>query len=145
MPEPDTTPDVLTGVFALQIEDVTAGFFLGCSGIRAEYETYSYGEGGLNTFVHQLPGRQRYENITLTRGVTSDKKLLQWFLKHKERNSRGSITINLLNRDLSTVQTWAFAAAWAVRYAGPELSAESGTMAIETLEIAHEGLVPGVS
>ena len=78
-------PDVLTDVFALQIDDVTAGFFLGCSGIHAEYETYPYGEGGLNTFVHQLPGRQRYGNITLTRGVTSDRKLLEWFLKRKER------------------------------------------------------------
>jgi phage tail-like protein len=138
-------PDVLTGVFALQIDDVTAGYFLGCSGIRAEYETYPYGEGGLNTFVHQLPGRKRYGNITLTRGVTSDKKLLEWFLKPKERESRGSITINLLNRDLSNVQTWAFAAAWVVGYSGPELNAEGTSMAIETLEIAHEGLVPGVS
>jgi phage tail-like protein len=137
-------PEILSGVFALQIDDTTAGYFLGCSGIRAEYETYPYGEGGLNTFVHQLQGRKRYGNITLTRGVTSDKKLLEWFMKPKERESRGSVTINLLNNDLTSVQTWAFAAAWVVRYSGPEMSAASSGQAIETLEIAHEGLVPGV-
>ena len=55
------------------------GYFLSCSGLEAEYETYPYSEGGLNSFVHQLKGRMRYGNLTLTRGVTTNKSLLEWF------------------------------------------------------------------
>jgi phage tail-like protein len=138
-------PLALSKTFVLEIEDVTVGYFLGCSGVDAEYETYSYGEGGLNTFVHQLPGRLRYRNLVLSRGVTSGQELLKWFQKCKERSSRGAITIKMLRSDLTVEQTWAFAAAWAVKYTGPEVNVESDGMAIERLEIAHEGLVPGVS
>ena len=142
MPE---TPDHVGNHFALEIEDTTVGYFLSCSGLQAEYETYPYSEGGLNTFVHQLKGRMRYGNLVLSRGVTTSKALLEWFQASKERTQRGSVTIKMFDARLEVVQTWAFAAAWPVRYTGPQVDAQGLGMSIESLEIAHEGLVPGVN
>jgi phage tail-like protein len=138
-------PWVLSKTFLLEIDDVFLGYFLSCSGVDAEYETYSYGEGGLNTFVHQLKGRMKYRNLVLSRGITSSKALLDWFNQSKERSARGSLTLKILNSELQVEQTWAFASAWGVKYTGPDVNIENGGMAVETLEIAHEGLVPGVS
>jgi phage tail-like protein len=139
------SPDYVGSHFVLEIEDTTVGYFLSCSGLEAEYETYPYSEGGLNSFVHQLKGRMRYGNITLTRGVTTDTSLLKWFTSSKERSERGSVTIKLLDSTLTVVQTWAFSAAWAVKYSGPSVDSNGTGMSIESLEIAHEGLVPGVN
>ena len=97
------------------------GYFLSCSGLEAEYETYPYSEGGLNSFVHQLKGRMRYGNLTLTRGVTTNTSLLEWFQTSKERSQRGSITIRMYDASLREVQTWAFSSAWAVKYSGPRV------------------------
>jgi phage tail-like protein len=142
MPE---TPQHLGSHFVLEIDDTTIAYFLSCSGLEAHYETYPYSEGGLNSFVHQLKGRMVYGNLLLSRGVTTNKSLLEWFQTSKERSQRGSITIKLLDQQLEVVQTWAFSAAWAVKYSGPTVNAEGVGMSIESVEIAHEGLVPGVS
>jgi phage tail-like protein len=142
MPE---SPDQLGSHYVLEIDDTTVAYFSSVSGLQAEYETYPYSEGGLNSFVHQLKGRMRYGNLILTRGVTKNNSLLSWFQSPKERSERGSVTIKMLDNTLSVVHTWAFAAAWAVRYTGPDLNGESQGMVVETLEIAHEGLIAGVS
>jgi phage tail-like protein len=142
MPRP---PDVHGSHYELTIDDVVVGYFTECSGLSAEYETYPYAEGGQNLFVHQLRGRVKYANIVLKRGVTASRDLLNWFQENKERSSRGGLTIKLLNRDLKVVQTWAFSCAVPVRYTAPSVSSDATSMAIETLEIAHEGLTPGVS
>ncbi len=140
------SPDYVGSHFALEVEDVVMGYFLSVSGLEAEFETYPYSEGGLNDFVHQLKGRMRYGNLTLSRGVTRDKTLLEWFKTSKKRSERGAITIKMFDAQLNLVQSWAFSAAWAVKYSGPRVDAgDSSGMSIESLEIAHEGLVPGVS
>jgi phage tail-like protein len=141
------TPEYVGRHFVLTVGDAGVGHFLSCSGLQAEYETYPYAEGGLNTFVHQLRGRMKYGNIVLTRGVTKSKALLDWFQSSKERPQRDSVTISMLDSTLQVVQEWAFSAAWAVRYSGPEVNVEVAGegMSIESVEIAHEGLVPGVS
>ena len=138
-------PEVVGSHYQGTIDDVLMGYFTECSGLSAEYETYPYAEGGQNMFVHQLRGRVKYSNIVLKRGVTSSTHLLKWFQANKERSSRGGLTIKLLNRDLQVIQTWAFSCAVPIRYTAPNVSTEASGMAIETLEIAHEGLTPGVS
>jgi phage tail-like protein len=142
---PDPGPAHVGNHYVLEIDNKPVAHFLSCSGLQAEYETYPYSEGGLNEFVHQLKGRMRYGNLTLSRGVSNNKELLEWFQKPKERAQRGAVTIKMLDAKLAVVQEWAFSAAWAVRYNGPELGSEGRGMSIESLEIAHEGLVPGVN
>jgi phage tail-like protein len=141
------TPNYVGRHFVLEVGDTGIGHFLSCSGLEAEYETYPYAEGGLNTFVHQLRGRLRYGNLVLTRGITKNKALLEWFQSSKERPERESVTISMLDPTLQVVQQWAFSSAWAVKYSGPKVNTDvdGEGMSIESVEIAHEGLVPGVS
>lgn len=145
MPGPRESPDKLGSHYVLEIENTVVAFFNTCSGLEASYETYPYSEGGLNTFVHQLKGPLRYGNLTLTRGITANNELLKWFKSPKERSQRGTITIKMLDNQLNPVKTWAFSAAWAVRYTGPSLDVNQQGMSVESIEIAHEGLVEGVS
>jgi phage tail-like protein len=142
---PGAEPEVLGTHFMLEVEDAVLGYFTECTGLEAEYETLAYAEGGQNMFVHQLRGRLRYQNVVLKRGITSSRAMLDWFQKNKERSSRGGMTIKLLDRDLKVIQTWAFSCAVPIKYVGPTPSTDGTGMAIETLEIAHEGLTPGVS
>ena len=145
MPEPRESPNELGSHYVLEIQDTVVAFFHTCSGLEASYETYQYSEGGLNTFVHQLKGPMRYGNLTLSRGITANNELFKWFKTPKERAQRGTITIKMLDNQLNPVKTWAFAAAWAVRYTGPGLDVNHTGMSVESIEIAHEGLVEGVS
>ena len=142
---PGNEPEVVGTHFMLEVEDAVVGYFTECTGLEAEYETLPYAEGGQNMFVHQLRGRLRYQNIILKRGITSSRAMLEWFQSNKERSSRGGMTIKLLDRDLTVIQTWAFGCAVPVKYVGPTTSTDGTGMAIESLEIAHEGLTPGVS
>jgi phage tail-like protein len=141
MPE---APEIVGCHFQVNVEDALLGYFSECTGLEAEYETYPYAEGGQNMFVHQLRGRLRYSNIVLKRGITTSKAMLNWLQQTKERSSRGGITIKLLDRDLSVIQTWAFSSAVPIKYVGPNPTAEGTSFAIESIEIAHEGLTPGV-
>jgi phage tail-like protein len=138
-------PSVVGCHFQVEIEDALLGYFQECTGLQAEYETYSYAEGGQNMFVHQLRGRLKYQNLVLKRGITTSKAMLNWLTQTKERSSRGGVTIKLLDRDLSVVQTWAFSCAVPIRYVGPNPTSEGTSFAIESIEIAHQGLTPGVS
>jgi phage tail-like protein len=138
-------PSVVGCHFQVEIEDALLGYFQECTGLQAEYETYPYAEGGQNMFVHQLRGRLTYQNLVLKRGVTTSKAMLNWLTQTKERSNRGGITIKLLDRDLSVVQTWAFSAAVPIKYIGPNPSSEGTTFAVESIEVAHEGLIPGVT
>ena len=112
-----------------------------------------YREGGLNEFVHKLPGPTLYpSNLILKRGLTDIQMLWAW---HQDV-IRGTIirrngSIYLLGRESQPVLWWNFTGAYPVKWVGPELRAESNTVAVETVELVHRGLsrpqsgsVPGV-
>jgi phage tail-like protein len=136
------TPDPVGGLrFLVKADDCTIGRFAHCQGLAAEYEIEEYAEGGQNAFVHKLRGRMRYPNLVLSRGITHETGLLDWFQQTKSAGQRGSISVTLLGPDGSPVRQWGFEGAFPVRWEGPILNARAHTAATETLEIAHRGLV----
>ena len=136
------TPDPVGGLrFLVKADDCTIGRFAHCQGLAAEYEIEEYAEGGQNAFVHKLRGRMRYPNLVLSRGITHETGLMDWYMQTKSAGQRGSISVSLLGPDGSPVRTWGFEGAFPVRWEGPILNARSHTAATETLEIAHRGLV----
>ena len=139
MPEPRLTPGCY---FSIEIQDVVVGHFAECSGLELEWEVMPYAEGGQNAFVHQLRGRITYPNLVLKRGITDDEAFTRWLLGTKKREERGTITVKLLDSRAQTLRSWAFAGACPVKWRGPTLASGSANLAVETLEIAHEGLVP---
>ena len=83
----------------------------------------------------------KYSNITLKRGVTDDRELYEWhraIIDGTIERRNGSIIV--LGRDRQEVARWNFFRAWPVKWTGPSLNAEGNDTAIETFELAHEGL-----
>ncbi len=121
--------------------------FQSCTGLGGELEVTSYPEGGRNDYVHQLPVRHSWGRITLSKGIARDPTLFAWY----EAGLYGSLGAR---RDGAVVmQTpqgiptmiWTFSGGLAARWSGPGFNAEEDGLAIESLEIAHQGIkaIPG--
>ncbi|MER6505052.1 phage tail protein [Streptomyces sp. NPDC001455] len=129
--------------FKLVIGGNDLGAFHTCSGLGAEVELEQYAEGGNNGFTWQLPGRITWTNITLTRPVTTDTlKIARWLNDTIQRVERKDGEIVALRPDLSRIISWQVQGIVPVRWQGPSFDPASSQPAIETLEIAHEGLEP---
>ena len=131
--------------FAVEIEGLVIGGFSEVSGLQIEIEVEQYREGGVNEYVHHRAGPTRYpSHIVLKRGLTDAETLWRW-----QRNvSRGIIerkngSIVLLDSAGAEKWRWNFADAYPVRWSGPEFRAETSTIALESLELAHRGLSTG--
>ncbi len=127
--------------FAVEIEGLLVGGFSAVSGLDSEVEVEEYREGGVNGFVHKLPVRTSYPNLVLSHGLTSVDTLWNWYYNTtlgaiQRRNG----TIMLLDSRQFPVMWWNFRNALPVRWAGPDFTATSDEVAIESLELAHEGL-----
>ena len=91
--------------------------------------------------MRKLPGLTTYANIVLKRGLTRDLSLWNWRQSVVNgQTDRRSGTIVLLDESRKQVLRWRFAEGWPVKWEGPALNAQANEIAIETLEIAHEGL-----
>lgn len=119
------------------------GAFQTIKGLSAELEIEDYSEGGVNDYIHQLPKRHKWGRIKLSRGITRAPGLWEWYLAglFLSLGARRDGSILLLNPDGSPAVAWVFRAGLAAKWTGPELSAMEGGVAIEGLEIAHEGLL----
>ena len=131
--------------FLVEIEGLVAGGFSEVSGLQAEIETQDYREGGLNSFIHRLPGPVRYPaNLTLRRGLTDADTLWSWFQEVAEgiiRRRNGSIV--LLDGAGEERWRWNFIGAYPARWTGPDLQAGTATVAAESVELVHRGIVRG--
>jgi phage tail-like protein len=118
---------------------LSIGEFRECTGLAAEREILEYTEGGNNDFVHKLPGRVKFPNLVLKRGITDQKKLLMWFWDTRSKPKLATVTVMLLHTTGKQARMWSFENAYPVKWAGPNLNAGSDSGATETLEIAHGG------
>jgi phage tail-like protein len=123
---------------------VAAGEFMEVKGLGADLEVTPYAEGGVNDHVHQLPVRHSWSRISLRRGVVRDGGLWSWYMAGLTQSlgARRDGSVTLLTAAGNPAMSWTFHAGLAVKWVGPELSATQSAVAIESLEIAHEGLIP---
>lgn len=142
MPQSDDRNDPVPAFrFALDIDNLPVAGFSECSGLQLEIETYEYHEGGMNAIMRKFPGHTKQSNIVLKRGIV-DRSLWDWFYQTTE----GTITFrggSIILRDPSgsqEVMRWRFERAFPAKLSGPELNASQNSLAIETLELCHEGL-----
>ena len=127
--------------FTVEIDGITVASFKSVSGFDSTVETVEFREGGDPT-MRKLPGRSSYTNVQLKRGLTDDLTLYNW---HKSGLNgaviRKNVSIIVYDRSgTKPVATWTLKRAWPTKYNGPELDAEQNLVAIEMLELAHEGL-----
>jgi phage tail-like protein len=131
-----------SGRFLVEIGSEIVANFQECSGLTLEIEVQEYVEGGNNEFIHKLPGRMKYTNITLKRGISDNAQFASWRPKvegGKITVQPKNISIILFNHSGETVKTWEVAEAYPVKWTGPDMRASSMDIAIETLELAHQG------
>jgi len=117
--------------------------FAQVSGLDILVETTEYREGASpETQSVKMPGRSKFSNIVLKRGIKKgDTDFFKWINTHQLHTiERRDIVINLLDEQHQPVITWRVKNAFPVRYSGPLLSAQSSEIAMEELELAHEGL-----
>lgn len=142
----DRTDPYLDYRFLIEIDSLIVGGFSEVSGLEVKMEPESYEEGGVNRFTHQLPTRLKYENLVLKRGLTNDMQLYAWIKSATndpptpDRLRRKTVRIFLQDSTGTESVGWECREALPVRWAGPELAADEGAVAIETLELAHHGL-----
>lgn len=118
--------------------------FAEVSGLTIEVQLIEY-RHGLMREMHpiKMPGIPKHGNITLKRGIVpSDNALFDWLNSVSlNKVDRKDVTISLLNEKHDPVMTWTAKRAWPVKVEGPSLKATGNEVAIESVEIAHEGLV----
>jgi phage tail-like protein len=101
---------------------------------------YRNGDGKPSTPL-KLHGLRKYGNVTFKWGVTANKAVYDWFATWLDaEGTRKNITVTLLDDGETAKATWTLTAAWPVKYTAPEFNATSSEVAIESVEIAHEGL-----
>jgi phage tail-like protein len=127
--------------FLVEIDGVTKAGFSECFGLDVTVDVIEYREGGEVGTVRKLPGLVHYAPIVLKRGITQDRSLWNWFKAVVDGEIiRASGTITLLDTARNPVLRWNFREGWPSKWEGPRLGAKSGEVAIESLEIQHEGL-----
>jgi phage tail-like protein len=119
------------------------GAFQSCSLQGAKLDVLAYAEGGRNDYTHQLPVRHSWERIKLSKGIGLDPALFDWYEAglHGSLGARRNGAIVMLERNSALpTMVWTFSGGLAATWTGPELNAGQSAVAIERLEIAHEGL-----
>jgi phage tail-like protein len=112
------------------------------SGLQGELEILSYAEGGKNDFVHQLPVRHSWSRITLSRGVARDPGLWYWYANGMRQSlgaRRSGVIIQMTPLGIPAI-AYAFKGGLATKWVGPVLHAQDSKVAVEQLEIAHQGI-----
>jgi phage tail-like protein len=126
--------------FLVEIDGVATAGFSEVSGLAAEIEPIDYREGSDPMTVRKLPGVRKFTNVTLKRGLTANRDLWQWFKTGLEGAlQRRTVRIALLDDDRTPVARWTLRAAWISKWEGPQLMATGSDVAIEAIELVHEG------
>lgn len=130
--------DDRTYQFNVEIDGVVVGGFKEVDGLSVEMEVIEYTDGNTGQTT-KIPGRAKWSNIVLKRGVVGHDEITQWIMDTvKGENIRKSGSIIMYNQDGQEIVRYNFINAFPVKWTGPTLA--SGNIAIETIEIAHEGL-----
>src|SRR5271154_438911 len=129
--------------FSVEIDGVIVCGFNDVSGLQAEIEVQEYREGGLNEYIHKRAGPARYpSNLILKRGVGDSTELWSWYCDVLQGTiQRKSLDVVLMDSAGNEKRRWTLQNAYPVKWAAPEFKAQSSEVAIESLELAHEGLV----
>jgi len=122
--------------FVVAVDHVPMGAFTECTLPVIDWEIEEVKEGGLNSYIHQLPGRRKSARLTLKNGVAVD-QLWFWCTSTLAGNyERKSITVTLLNSLLIPISIWDIRDALPIKWQGPQLRSDTSAVAIQTIEFS---------
>ncbi len=129
--------------FMLDISGSVAGYFSECSGIGSENEVTEQkvvNKEGVQV-VFKIPGRLKWGDITLKRGVTSDMQIWDWRKQVEDGQvgqARKNGSIVMFDTSLKEVARWNFVNGWPSKVSGPQPKADGNDISLEELTIVHE-------
>ncbi|MGB4872895.1 MAG: phage tail protein, partial [Candidatus Promineifilaceae bacterium] len=113
------------------------------SGLGSEQEVIEHkvvNEKGVEV-VMKIPGRLKWENIVLKRGITSDMQIWDWRKLVEDGHvgdARSDGSVTMYDQALTAVARWEFKRAWPVKVTGPSVKSDSNEIGVEELTLAHE-------
>jgi phage tail-like protein len=129
--------------FLVELDGIAQASFSECTGLGSTTEVIENREGGDNVTVRKLPGKTTYSDISLKWGMTDSIELWTWRQQIVDgvvvRKNGSIVVFDLSNK--TEVARWNFLRAWPTRWDGPPFNARGAEMAVNTLVLAHEGLV----
>lgn len=131
--------------FAIEVQGQIKGYFTECSGLGSETEVIEHkvvDEKG-HEFIQKIPGRMKWQDISLKRGITKEMDVWAWRKLVEDGNVEGARrngSIVMFNQAFQEVARWDFVRAWPLKVTGPSLQADSNAFGVEEMTITHEGL-----
>jgi len=113
------------------------------SGLDVQSEEIKYRHGDSPVFsVIKMPGMKKYGNVTMKKGIfKGDNKFWDWLNEIKMNTiKRVPVTISLLDETGAPTMVWTLENAWPTKIQGTDLKSEGNEVAVESIEIVHEGL-----
>ena len=141
-----TDEDPLLGFnFALELEGSIAGYFTECGGIGSEHEIVEHKvvDKSGHEIVRKIPGRLKWQDITLKRGITSDMQIWEWradLVNGDMTTARKNISITMMDRTYAPVAVWHFQNAWPSKVTGPSFKSDDNSFGVEEVTLVHEGM-----
>jgi phage tail-like protein len=130
--------------FSVKVDkDLAEGTFQEVSGLDVEAQIIEYRHGNSPDFsTIKMPGIKKYGNVTLKKGIfKGDNKFWDWFNQIKLNTiERQAVTISLLDEGGAPTMVWTLKNAWPTKITGTDMKSDGNEVAVETLEITHEGL-----
>jgi phage tail-like protein len=121
--------------FVVDVDGERQGAFTECTLPVIEWDVERIQEGGLNTYIHQLPSRRKYATITLKNGIGLQ-ALVDWCTEAMDETfSRKSVTITMLDSALEPVMTYHIEDAVPTKLTGPQVKTDANALAIVTFEL----------
>jgi phage tail-like protein len=132
--------------FKVDFDNGVSATFSEITGLDNETEVFRYRTGADSPVQRPIPGLQKFPNIVMKRGIIGTTKLWDWRkqvidgIGDNDTEGRTTVTIHLLNEKRAVVASWVVTNAFPVKWSGPALNASKTETALETLELAHEGI-----
>jgi len=125
--------------FLVELDGIASAAFSEVTGLVSETDVIEWRTGDMR-LAAKIPGLHRFSNIVLKRGLAKNLDLWNWreqVIAGKPERRNGSIV--MLSADQTPILRINFRNAWPCKWEGPNLNAGASDVAIETLELAHEG------
>ena len=127
--------------FTVELDGLLIADFTEVSGLEAETEVKVVREGGVNEYEHSFVTIRKYPPLVLKRGFTNSTELWSWYEGTTTgRLQRKDGSIILLDASGQETCRWSFMGSYPVKWVGPQLRANTSEVAIESLEIVHQGI-----
>lgn len=131
--------------FSLEVQGVITGYFTEVSGVGSENEIIEHAvvnENGVEV-VMKIPGRLKWGDIELKRGITSNVDIWEWrqlVVDGNVADARQNGSIVMYNQNLEEVSRWNFENGWPSKVDGPSVKSDDNSIGVESLTISHEGI-----